>query len=214
MNKKRFIRILVLFVCMISLGMGAGFYFASYYQTNTNPEIQGLLWPESKQLSGFTTIDHDGKVFGNDRLQGKWSFIFFGYTHCPDVCPITLSVLNEVYNKLQATKQTQDLQIIFVTVDPERDTSQRLKEYVGYFNPDFIGLGGNIEQIQSLTGQIGVFFMYGERSEAGNYLVDHTASIFLMDPNGRMVAIFAAPHQMEPILSRFRQIKTFIESQT
>lgn len=212
MSNKRFLRILTVFICMISLGLGTGYYFAGYYQQETKPDIQGLLWPEPKQLKEFKTIDQSGKDFGIDRLRGKWSFIFFGYTHCPDVCPATLAVMNGLNSRLQSMGRSEDLQYIFVTVDPERDTVQRLNEYLGYFNPDFIGLGGSIEQIQSLSGQIGIVYMYGDKSpETGNYLVDHTASIFLADPDGRLVAIFSAPHQVESIMERFIPIREFIE---
>ena len=212
MNKKYFFRITGALVCIISLAMGVGFYFAGYYRSTAKPQVEGLLWPNPKQIRAFTTTDQNGKIFGLDRLRGKWTFLFFGYTHCPDVCPLTLAVLNEFLN--QVNDRYRDLQVIFVTVDPQRDDSQRLKKYVNYFNPGFVGLGGSIEQIESLTSQLGVAFEYGKKSADGNYPVDHSASIFLSDPAGRIVAVFTSPHQVDSIRERYKIIRDFIESQS
>lgn len=199
---------------MMSIGLGIGFYFAGHYQSQNRPDIQGLLWPDPKQLQAFTTIDQSGQMFGIDRLQGRWSLLFFGYTHCPDVCPLTLAVLNDLYRQLQGSAEARDLQVIFVTLDPERDTTERLQEYVRYFNPAFIGLGGSIDQIMTLAGQVGAFYMYGDKSATGDYLVDHTAAVFLIDPRGRLVAIFSAPHLVDSIRERYKMIREFVESQT
>lgn len=212
MNKKYLLRITGILVCMVSLSLGIGYYFAGYYQSNGKPDVEGLLWPNPKQLQSFTTIDQNGKVFGLDQLRGKWSFLFFGYTHCPDVCPLTLAVLNEFLNQTKADKP--DLQVVFVTVDPDRDNTQRLKDYVNYFNPEFIGLGGSIEQVKSLTGQLGIAFSYEEKSKDGNYIVDHSASIFLIDPAGRVVAVFTAPHRVDSIRDRYNIIRNFIQQQS
>ena len=199
---------------MICMGLGVGYYFADYYRTAAHPDVPGLLWPEPKQLRAFATIDQTGQVFGLDRLQGKWSFLFFGYTHCPDVCPLTLKVLADLGRDLQGTAAGGDTQVVFITVDPDRDTAEQLGQYVGYFDPRFIGLGGTIAQVESLASQIGAVFMYGEKSATGDYIVDHTASIFLIDPQGRVVAVFAAPHQVDSIRDRYRMIRNFIDHQT
>lgn len=212
MNKKYIFRITGALVSMIALAMGIGFYFAGYYQSQTRPDVEGLLWPNPHQLHPFATIDDNGRVFGLDRLRGKWTFLFFGYTHCPDVCPLTLAVLNQVLE--QEKDKYRDLQVVFVTVDPGRDDTQRLKKYVTYFNPGFIGLGGTIQQIQSLTSQVGVFFQYGKKSQDGNYVVNHSASIFLTDPKGRIVGVFTAPHQVDSIKDRYKMIRKFIEQQS
>jgi len=202
---------LVIFIGMMATGLGVGVYFADYYQSRAVPDVQGLLWPDPKQLQPFATIDQSGQVFGLDRLQGKWSFMFFGYTHCPDVCPLTLAMFNDLYRQIH--KSDGDTQMIFITLDPERDTSERMGQYVTYFNPDFIGLGGNLQQIMSLSSQLGVAFLYGDKSATGDYIVDHSASVFLIDPQGRVVAVFTAPHQVDSIRERYKMIRDFIEHQ-
>ena len=192
---------------------GAGFYISlkqSQQARQTRPAIEGLFWPNPKQIKSFETIDQTGKLFGLEQLQNRWSFVFFGYTHCPDICPITLSVMAEMYKNLD---DKNNVQIIFVSVDPERDTTNKLAQYVTYFNEDFIGLGGTIGQVNSLTKQIGVAFFHNIEEDSENYLVDHSASIFLIDPKARMVGKISPPHQAEQITQQFKQIKDYIDAQ-
>ncbi|MEX2352775.1 MAG: SCO family protein [Gammaproteobacteria bacterium] len=195
---------------LIGIGAAVGIYTSGYNDTRQSPEaVDGLLWPEPKQIQEFTIVDHTGEEFGLENLKGKWSFLFFGYTYCPDVCPITLSVLDKFYSN----HENDDVQVLLITVDPERDTPARLAEYTGYFNEDFIGLGGSMEQINSLAAQIGISYMYHPPDEDGSYLVDHTSAVFLLDPQARLVSIFSAPHNPAAIRSRFNQIETFIRDQ-
>jgi len=195
----------------MAFGAGLAVYSARYARLKTPPQVEGMLWPNPKQLRQFATIDQAGEVFGLEQLRGKWSFLFFGYTHCPDICPLTLAVLNQVHEQLQQTPGLDNFQVVFISVDPERDQAPQLAEYVGYFNQAFIGLSGTPAQVQSLAAQIGVMYMLGEKTSATDYLVDHSASVFLIDPQGRFIAIFSAPHQAETIISRYQRIRSFIE---
>ncbi len=205
-------------VVLALLAAGTGFYISLKQSQNkqqqdfgTAANIEGLFWPNPKQLNDFSTLDQAGNPFGLEQIKGKWSFVFFGYTHCPDVCPITMSVMNEAYNQLSATNP--NLQIIFVSVDPERDTIEKLAQYVSYFNKDFIGLGGDTEKVNSLTKQIGVAYYLNKEEQQEDYLVDHSASIFVFDPKARLVGKLNAPHESNKIIKQFNQIKTFINAQ-
>ena len=123
---------------------------------------------------------------------GRWSFIFFGYTHCPDVCPTTLSVLNSVARKLEGRKD--QVQFVFISIDPERDTPEKLGQFVSYFNGTFIGATGTDDAINALTRQLGVIYArVEENSGTDNYLMDHSASVLLFDPAGRFHAVFTPP---------------------
>ncbi len=207
--------LIVMTVGVMALASAAGIYSARHQQSSLNPaDIAGLLWPNPKQLHAFSTIDDNGAAFGLEELQGRWSFLFFGFTHCPDICPITLGVLNQVKTLIEKDGQDEDVQIIFVSIDPQRDTPAQLAAYIDYFNQEFIGLGGSPEQIQGLAGQLGVMYFRGETSAAGDYLMDHSASAFLVDPLGRLVGIFSAPHAADDIAARFLRIKEFIEGQS
>ena len=214
MNQKFTVTVLI-GAALLGLATGIGIYTSKFYldPPRERPAIDGLLWPNPKVISSFTTIDQDGEEFGLEHMHGKWSFIFFGYTHCPDVCPVTLSVLNQVHAQLVKIGKSQNVQILFVTVDPERDTTEQLKSYVNYFNPEFIGIGGTEQQINGLGRQIGIASVKGEQSTPGEYLVDHTASVFLLDPKGRLVSLFSAPQQVDSTVKQFLEIRRFIESQ-
>lgn len=204
---------ITIIIALIAIGSGIGIFSARQQRVQLPVQIQGLMWPNPKSLQPFTTIDQNGREFGLGNLQGKWSFLFFGYTRCPDICPITLTIMDKVYKQLESMQQQSEVQMIFVSVDPERDTSEQLHSYVSYFNKGFVGLGGSLEQIQALTRQIGIAYFHEQPTATGDYMVDHSASIFLIDPQGQLIAILSAPHQAEDILSRFLEIRPFIENQ-
>lgn len=150
-----------------------------------------------RALPAFTLTDHNGQTLNNDRLKGLWTLFFFGYTHCPDICPTTMSMLKETMATYTAQGgDTADWQVIFVSVDPERDTPEQLASYVTYFNKDFLGATGKPEEIAVLTRSLGILYMKVDNpNNPENYLVDHSASIIAIDPQGREAAVLNAPHQ-------------------
>lgn len=168
-------------------------------------ELAATRFPVARTVQPFELIDHNHEVFDNAALQQRWSFVFFGYTYCPDVCPTTLSVLNSIAQRLQDVDE--DIRFVMVTVDPQRDTPERLAEFVTYFNGDFLGVTGSDEALEQLTSQLGILYSRVE-SETGseNYLVDHTAAVFLFDPDGRYHAVFTPPLSAENIASDFRKM--------
>ena len=198
-----------LLVCgLVVLATVIGVLAAKRQQADTAPAIPGLLWPEPKTLGPFSLIDHNNTPFTLADLHGKWSLLFFGFTHCPDVCPLALAVMSKVQQELE---QTRDVQFVFVTVDPERDTAARMQQYLASFNPAFIGLGGSVEQISVLTRQIGLAYFLDKTESEENYLVDHGASLFLVDPQGRLTGIFSAPQAARDVADRYRRIRAFID---
>lgn len=214
MFRNKALKTAALLLGLIALGVGLGIYTARYYAAPAQaPSVEGFLWPHPKQIHAFDTVDHTGKPFGLERLKGHWSFLFFGYTHCPDICPVTLSVLDRVQQQLQQ-KGVDNVRTLFVTVDPERDTPERLAEYVHYFNPAFIGLGGSEARVQTLTAQIGIAASKQESSGDGDYLVNHSSAVFLVDPRGRLVGLFSTPHKAGEIVSRFLAIRQFLRQQS
>jgi protein SCO1/2 len=168
-------------------------------------ELDATRFPAAREIQPFELIDHNNAVFDNNALREHWSFLFFGYTHCPDVCPTTLSVLNSVAQRLQDLDE--DIRFIFVSIDPERDTPEQLARYVSYFNGDFIGVTGTAEGIEELTKPLGILHMrVAAEDGAAAYLVDHTASVLLFDPDGRYHAVFGAPLSADAIASDFRKM--------
>ena len=180
-------------------------------------ELEDYLFWQAKELSDFTLVGANNQTLGLDDLKGKWSFVFFGYTQCPDVCPITLGVLGSAFAIL---KQNPDIytevQGIFVSVDPKRDTPELLKEYVSYFGSEFSGFTGSTEQINAFTRQMGALYAIHDE-EAGEdqdaYLVTHNSAIFLVDPRGRLYGRFPPPPDAQSIADTFIKLRTFYKEQ-
>jgi len=155
-------------------------------------------------LPEFQLLDQNNQVFDRTRLQGKWSYMFFGYTHCPDICPTTLVVLRDV-QKIAGGKE-QDVQYIFISVDPKRDKAATLKNYLPYFHPEFIGATGVQAELMRLTRGLGAYYEAGE-AQNGNYEVHHSAAIFLIDPEARLRALFAGPHDAARLAQGLQRLK-------
>jgi len=212
LSDRRHFPLLVLLAALfaMTLGVAAWFTLSGQDRQAGRPAIEGFLWPAPRTLQPFSLSDHHGRPFGLDRLRGRWSLLFFGYTHCPDVCPTTLQTLKYVK---QALGPRDDAQYLFVTIDPERDTPAQLAAWVDFFDPEFIGLTGDMTNIKALTGQLGIMHMTGDRRADGMYDVDHSAAVLLTDPEGRFVGVFSAPHEAASIAGRYTSIRKFMEQQ-
>ena len=174
--------------------------------------LEATLLDKSKPLTNFNLIDHDNSPFNLTSLQNNWSFLFFGYTHCPDVCPLAMQVMRKVWlaPELKAATET-NLKMVFVSVDPDRDTPAILKSYAQYYNPAFIGVTGKADEIDILTRQIGILYGFDEPNKNGDYNVSHSGQIILIDPNGNMRAVFSPPLNPASIVKDFVAIKKFVE---
>ena len=194
-------------IIVVLAALGAGMLVASLLlRPNVDfTELSATVLREPRALAPFGLLDHHGEAFTADDLRGQWSFLFFGYTHCPDVCPTTLSVLNSVAARLTGTDDP--VRFVFVTVDPERDTPEVLARYVTYFNGEFIGVTGERAAIDELTRQVGVMHMrVAGESDAASYLVDHTASVLLFNPDGRFQGLFSPPLDADTMAAEFLTI--------
>ena len=174
-------------------------------------ELEGVMKSEFRQLRDFELIDSNSAVFDKDKLLGKWNFVFFGYTFCPDICPTTLHTLDQVYAMIEDDKEitTADVQVAFVSVDPARDTINRLREYIAYFNRSFIAATGDEKNIDAFSNQFGAGFVIEPETTNGNYNVIHTSAVFLVSPDGRLVASFSQPHYPATIFDQFRKIRQY-----
>ena len=142
---------------------------------------------QARPLPAFSLTRHDGEALEMADFQGRWSLLFFGYSHCPDICSPTLQRLTVALRALDDTRG----QIVFVSVDPERDVPQVLQRYVKHFHPRTLGVTGEAEAVADFSGQIGAF--HARRKLATGYLVDHGASVWLVDPEARLAGIFTPP---------------------
>ncbi|MDX8411148.1 MAG: SCO family protein [Mariprofundaceae bacterium] len=181
----------------------------------TPTDIEDYLFWEARELTPFKLTAADNKSFNLDDLKGKWSFIFFGYTHCPDICPTTLNVLAATFEKLaRKPAVAPEIQGVFVSVDPKRDTPELLKKYVSYFDDGFSGITGSTAQIDALTRQVGALYaLHSENEKDTSYEVTHNSTIFLIDPEGRLYGRFPPPQVPRVIADTFVKIRAFYEEQ-
>lgn len=183
----------------------AGFAFWTISGLNRPAQMQSLIvLPEPREIPEFTLIDQDARPFGPEQLQDRWSLLFFGFTHCPDVCPSALYDLQMLGEAAGRAGIETPWQVVFFSVDPERDSPQQLKNYVSYFNPEFIAVTGDHEQLQPLTRKLGIAYRIEDHEPgAPVYNVDHSASILLLDPRGRLHGVFTAPHDAQAMTADF-----------
>lgn len=166
----------------------------------------GTWLAPSRELADFSLIDHQGRSFGSANLHGHWSLMFFGYTNCPDFCPTTLTTLAAVEKRLRAANAEAPPQVIFVSVDAKRDTPAQLAKYVPYFDPDFIGLTAPDQPaIEALARKWGVVAVIRPATD-GNYTVDHSGDIFVIDPKGKLAAVLSGPFTVDALQSDIKRI--------
>ena len=193
--------------------MLAGVWLAASDRENVSramllPDRVMTLFPEPKPLTDFALTDHQNRVFNLASLKGKWSFLFFGFTHCPDICPTTLAVLARVRDNIaKHTVGAEAIEFVFISVDPNRDTASKLGQYVGYFDTTFLGVTGDNLQIGNLAGQLGAAYQVEFTPGMENYPIYHTVSVFLVDPRARYHALFTPPLDAETISRRFKVLR-------
>lgn len=183
----------------------AGLLLARSLQSPEPKFAAATLLQPPRALPTFSLQDIDGKPYANAQLQGHWSLLFFGFTSCPDVCPTTMALLAQVQTGLADLPPAQKPQIVFVSIDPQRDTPEKLGAYLHFFSPEFVGLTGEQAKIDALTKGLGVPVIV-HPLENGAYTLDHSAAIFMTDPQGRVRALFSAPHTQAALTADIRSI--------
>ncbi|NQY65899.1 MAG: SCO family protein [Alteromonadaceae bacterium] len=183
------------------------------------PEINGYVLNNPTSLASFNLDDHTGTPFTNKSLIGKWTVISFGYIQCPDVCPTTLMALTRVANKLKLNGQNKDVQFVFYTIDPTRDSINILANYVAYFDDEFIGLRANQNKNHlNFEQSLGIRFKI-ERKPPKVYQVSHGIALYVINPAAKLQAILKpvmSPFELEPfnddhIFNDFLQIKEYFD---
>jgi protein SCO1/2 len=169
------------------------------------PVQSALLYPQPRVVPPFVLERATGGSFSQDDLRGHWTLAFFGFTHCPDICPTTLAAMKQVEDALAAGEPPIPLRLLFVSVDPERDAPAVLAKYAAFFSPDIIAATAPEERLQPMTRSLGIVYMQSPLP-AGGYTVDHSAQIVLIDPQGRMLGMFRPPLDAQRIAADLRLI--------
>lgn len=179
--------------------------------------IQGAIYPKAKQIQAFEIKNHLNETFTKDNLLNDWSLVFVGYTHCPDICPTTMAVMDQIHGYMKE-QQLAPPQIVFLSIDPERDTPELIREYVQYFNPEFIGLTGSKLEISRLSAQLNAVYkkapgLSGKITD-DDYLMDHSSALMLINPDGDLQSILTAPHLPGTIIESIIRSQTYYDAIT
>lgn len=189
------------------LALVTGFWLAvtQYNDSSTISEEVGIIYPQARQIGEFNLVDDNNQPVTADRFKGMWWVVYFGFTYCPDACPVALADMKKI-KSLLPEKHAKKLGFLFVSVDPQRDTPARLKQYVSYFDPEFLAVTGEPGELEQLAGNVGVVFIVPENPEDENYIVDHSTFMQLWNPQVNLKAIFRVPHKPEQVVDAIEKI--------
>jgi protein SCO1/2 len=197
-----------LLVAFAAAALGAAAWLALDARTHQALEVNGYVLARPRPLPEVALIDERGASFPSSHFAGHWSFLFFGYTYCPDICPLTLVELAAVKRELAGAERPEHAEFYLVSVDPQRDTPERLREYVAYFDAAFHGLTGSEQALAALAHATETVFTIADGQDAQNYLVSHSSNVVLLNPHGEVHAVFTPPHEPAQLAVDFTKVAT------
>lgn len=191
-NKK-----ILLLVALLIMSLGLGTLFSVRYFSAPENLMALQLLPAPKPLPPIALESHTGDVFSNKQFNNHWSLVFFGFTHCPDMCPLELQQLNRLL-QLAERQSAIKIQVIFISLDPERDSREKIAEYLANFNSLMLGVRGTHAELSTLSRFFAVDYSREPAEGAmDNYQIVHSGRIFLVDPNGHYLGSFVQPHNVD-----------------
>lgn len=208
-DQKKGIRLTVVVLCALMalfIGLFLNKLFSPKLSSAVQLEVLGAKeFDKPRRFKQYTMLDEHGVEFDYSRLQGQWSLVFFGFTFCPDICPATLAQLKQMQATLDPALQ-ESTQIILVSVDPARDTPDVLKTYLDYFSPEFVGLTGEYLSVRGFAEQLNAAFQKVVQ-EGGQYTVDHSGQIMLINPRGDFHGFIKPPFMPEKLAKAYTAIR-------
>ncbi len=191
------LRRMIFVILILAVACAVTFWLVASHNENEMPQETGLL-PKPSDLGGpFSLIDQSGKHVTEKDYAGKYLLIYFGYTYCPDACPTELLVMGQALDQMPQA-QSDKIQPIFITIDPARDTIDKLSEYVPSFYPRLVGLTGSDAEIAEVAKEFKVYYAKSTApNNASDYVMDHSSYVYLMNPEGKMIGIFSSDTSAE-----------------
>lgn len=228
MNKQKFIIAAITVVAILAMVTGLLLSIRTYNIDNSPDfsQLNGTILHTARNITPFELTDHLNNRFTESNLVNHWTLMFFGFTHCPDICPMTLAQLASMFNILEQTQRKTLPQVVLVSVDPQRDSAEQLSQYVTTFNPNFIGVTGEQAQLSQLAQELGIAYMkikpqapdtdvhsehaHHEGTEdednATNYQIEHSGTIILFNPEGKLAGFFTMPHDAKHLAQDLQTI--------
>jgi protein SCO1/2 len=195
-------------IAILAFALGAYLARDMLPAERTPPELaRGTVFREPRPLPDVALTDQDGNRLDSEAMRSHWTLLFFGFTQCPDVCPTTLATLAQARRKLSDLPPQQQPRVLLVSVDPERDDPERLRSYVRFFDPEFLGATGTADQVAAAAAAFGVPYakvpLHG-----GDYTMDHGSGVFVVGPSG-LVAYSSGPQDATELASDYRKIVAY-----
>lgn len=216
MNSQTNLMVIIAVLCALLAGVWFGYSRdESTLNIGLSDQIQGMILTPPKPIEPFQLTDHHGKPLTNAVFKHRWTLLFIGYTQCPDVCPAALTTLKSVHALMQE-QQLEAPAVVFISIDPERDTPEILKQYVRYFNQDFMSAtSNNIKALDKLAENLSIYYrkVPGMSGDINNddYLMEHSAAFMLINPDGQLQSYLTAPHTPMQIINSIIKSKVFYE---
>lgn len=200
-NKSSSLPIALILVAAFATAIGLWLSSQTFRATQHPLKLtSALLYPQPREIPDFQLIQADGSAYSKESWRGHWTLLFFGFTSCPDICPMTLDVFKKVSFEADKLGIGSQLRLDFISVDPERDSSERLKNYVNYFNPVFRSATGSHEELTRLTRSLGAVYSRTQ-NEKGEIQIDHSASAIIINPDAELIGLFRPPLVATSIVS-------------
>jgi protein SCO1/2 len=198
-------KIVMLLIFLCAAIMTSLFIFRLSHTPAPNNKLaanDGVIFPAPRDIKAFDLVSSDKQKFTQQNFYGHWTLLFFGFTHCSSICPATLDMLNRAYPALHAAYP--NLQVVLVSLDPDRDSVEALNKYTHAYNPAFIGVSGKIQNVRRLQSQLGIYSALDNTSTDKNYQLQHTPSILLINPQGKWSGLFAQGLKPEQFIQAFK----------
>jgi protein SCO1/2 len=199
-------RLVLVVVALAAAALGVASWFFLGTREASPPAINGYVLAQPRALPAIELVDEQGARFEPRQFAGHWSFLYFGYTYCPDVCPLTLVELAALKKQLAVELPGEHSNYFLVSVDPKRDTPERLREYVAYFDPAFRALTGAPDALAAFAAATETLVDVPEGQDPDNYLVSHSSNVVLLDPQGEVRAVLTPPHDPMRLAADFGKI--------
>jgi protein SCO1/2 len=210
-TREKLMAAVLITAAVVGVALAGSGYWALWQ--SRNPAADQLMpaslitFPERKPLADFILVDDEKGVFDLKSLESRWSFIFFGFMYCPDICPTTLYDLSLVKRDIVAQGISEsDIQFVFISVDPGRDKAAQIQRYVQYFDPAFLGATGSMGQLTNLTRQLGAPFRAEPETAENVYEVTHSSAVYLVDPLGQYTGIISPPFVASEVAAQFSDL--------
>lgn len=208
-HKKLLVILVLIFIIVPAIVFYYGVFQQQQLHRTKDIKVDGVFLSQTREINDFNLKDHHGNAFTRENLKGHWTMMFFGFTNCGMVCPTTMAALNEMYRTLQEQLPDNKLpQVVMVSVDPDRDSQERMSDYVKTFNPHFIGARAEIEETVALEKQLHIAAakMVADGEGKDHYTITHSAEILLFNPDAQLQAYLSYPHKPKQMVQDYKLI--------